>query len=368
MRAAVRTLAAGQSIEFLTTLSATGTTSISLTGNAFAQQIEGNAGTNTLDGGGGADTMVGFAGSDTYKVDNAGDVIVEAAGEGSDSVLSTVSYTLAAGQSIETFSAADAAATTAINLSGNELAQRINGNAGDNILDGGAGNDTLYGLGGNDTYRVDAAGDEVNESAGQGFDTVIASASYVLKFGSEVELVKTSNALATTAIDLTGNSTAQRIEGNAGVNILTGASGADTLFGGGASDTLDLGSGTDKDVVLYTSVGESTGAARDVVLNLDLNGEDRIDLASIPTSVQSNVTVGNLSTATFDADLAAAIGAGQLSANGAVLFDPNGGDLNVAGHLFLVIDANGVAGYQAGADYVVEVVNMNGALDLTDFF
>ena len=89
---------------------------------------------------------------DTYIVDNAVDVVLEAANEGADTLNASVSYVLAAGQSVETMRTVNAAATTAMNLTGNELGNTIIGNAGNNILVGGGDVDTLQGMASNDSY------------------------------------------------------------------------------------------------------------------------------------------------------------------------------------------------------------------------
>jgi len=84
-------------------------------------------------------------------------VVVELAGEGSDRVFASTSYTLAAGMSVEKLTTTNNAGTAAIDLTGNNLANTIYGNEGANVIDGKGGSDFLFGLGGADTFAFTTA-------------------------------------------------------------------------------------------------------------------------------------------------------------------------------------------------------------------
>jgi serralysin len=209
-----------------------------LSGGGGIDGLVGLGGNDTLDGGSGADYMVGGQGDDIYMVDNPGDSVVEAIGEGSDQVYTSVSYNLAAGTSVEVLSTNVASATTAINLTGNELDQALLGNAGANILNGGGGIDSMAGGAGNDIYIVDNAADSIVEAPGGGTDQVYTSTSYALAVGVSAEVLSVTDYAPTMAIDLTGNELGQQLFGNAGANVLNGGGGIDALFGFGGADTF----------------------------------------------------------------------------------------------------------------------------------
>ncbi|HEY5712574.1 MAG TPA: calcium-binding protein [Allosphingosinicella sp.] len=287
-------LGTGVSIELLTTGWIAGTAAIDFTGNALAHQIWGNDGVNILNGSGGNDelfgfggndTLIGGTGNDTMFIDSAGDIVVEAAGEGYDTLAAGLSYTLGAGVEIELITTGFIGGMVTIDFTGNEFANQIWGNGAGNSLNGGGGNDALFGFGGNDilvggtgadllaggtgndSMFVDDAGDIILEAAGEGFDVVAAGVTYALGTGAEVELLTTGFIAGTAAIDFTGNEFANQIWGNDGVNILNGGGGNDALFGFGGNDTLNGGAGDD--TMFVDNVGdiivEAAGQGNDTV-------------------------------------------------------------------------------------------------------
>jgi Ca2+-binding RTX toxin-like protein len=259
-----------------------------LLGNAGADRIEGRLGNDTLNGGLGADAMLGGLGNDAYLVDDSGDVVTEAAGEGTDGVSSSISYTLT--DNVENL----VLTGSALNGTGNALDNAITGDSLGNVLLGGLGNDTLTGLGGDDTldggagadsmiggtgndlYFVDNAGDSVVELGGEGTDTVSSSISYTL--GDNVEnLILTGS-----ASDGTGNSLNNLLTGNALSNHLDGGAGNDRLIGGDGVDFFTGGAGNDIFVgeINATKVASKDGpVSLDVVL--DFAKGDIIDLSGI---------------------------------------------------------------------------------------
>jgi hypothetical protein len=135
-----------------------------LTGNSGNNVLSGGAGNDTLNGGAGIDTLIGGTGNDIYVVDTITDVITENAGQGTDTIQSSVTFSLAALPNIENLTLTGA---TAINGTGN---------SGNNVLTGNTGNNTLTGGGGSDTFNGGAGADILTGSAG-GVNT------YVFQFG-----------------------------------------------------------------------------------------------------------------------------------------------------------------------------------------
>lgn len=242
-----------------------------ISAGAGNDSLSGGDGRDRLDGGTGLDSMAGGNDNDSYTVDNIGDKVIELAGGGSDTVFSSVNWTL--GSNVEHLNLAG----SALNGTGNALANSITGNAaankvaggdgndwlkggdGNDTLSGGAGNDkldgglygsagvvdgsfgadSLYGGTGNDTYYVWDASDKVIESTGAGTDQVFSFYGFTL--GANVENLRLTGGSGTGK----GNDLNNRITSGGGTHKLVGLGADDTLVATGFNDTLEGGAGND---------------------------------------------------------------------------------------------------------------------------
>jgi Ca2+-binding RTX toxin-like protein len=196
---------------------------------------------------GGANQLYGGSGNDSYSIDNGGDVVIENASEGSDTVYATVHFRLPANvENLVLQGSAD------LQGYGNSLSNAIYGNSGSNLLDGDAGADGMFGGAGNDVYYVDNGGDAVVENPGEGNDAVFSTAH--LRLAANVEILVLQG-----SADLQGygNSLANAIYGNSGSNLIDGAGGADTMFGGAGNDVYVVDDAGD---LVSENPGEGTDA------------------------------------------------------------------------------------------------------------
>ena len=248
--------------------------------------------------------MAGGADNDIYVVDDAGDQVVEGAGQGTDRIRTTLlSYSLAGLSEVENLAFigigdfAGTGSTASNRITGGAGNDTLIGGAGADVLDGGLGADSMAGGADNDTFVVDDAGDMVVEQADGGYDRVLASISRTL--GVELERLSLTG---TADLNGTGNALANRLDGNAGANTLDGRAGNDTLYGGAGADTLLGGAGADvldggadadfltggtlNDVFRFVR-GQAQG---DVVMDFAGNGSaagDRLEFRGYGTAAQS---------------------------------------------------------------------------------
>jgi Ca2+-binding RTX toxin-like protein len=207
--------------------------------------INGTFANDTLASTGINDVLVGGAGKDIYQVLHTGVKITEKAGEGVDTITTTLDTLVLTTSNSANVENLTYTGTGAFNGTGNDLSNKITGGTGADILTGGKGKDTLIGGEGDDTYSVDSITDKIIEgtAVADGVDTIVSSVTYVLP--ANVENLTLFDGSGAKAINGTGNDLDNTITGNKLANVLDGGSaGDDTLDGGLGNDTYIVNSNT----------------------------------------------------------------------------------------------------------------------------
>ncbi|MDC8757865.1 beta strand repeat-containing protein [Janthinobacterium fluminis] len=211
---------------------------------AAAQRFVGTANADVLNGSAGADVLEGLGGDDTYYVNHSGDVIVELADGGRDTVYTSVNYTVADNVENVHISAAGLTVTGSASTS-NVFHVDV---AGGNVLDGaGTGNSANYaGSATGVTATIAAVNGPLTARAGS--DVLANFASVV---GSKFNDVLTGNEIRNALVGGLGNDI---LQGGKGDDLLIGALGDDTyLFarGDGADTISDVDEASSHDVVSF---------------------------------------------------------------------------------------------------------------------
>jgi Ca2+-binding RTX toxin-like protein len=319
-----------------------------LQGSNGNNYLNGGSGNDTLNGGAGIDTLMGGVENDIYIVDSATDIIIELANQGTDTIQSSVTFSLLNLANIENLTLTG---TAAINGTGNAGNNILTGNSANNILDGKTGADTLIGGLGNDSYLVENVGDQVIETSNLAteIDSVYSIISYTL--GANLENL---NLLGNTAINGMGNTRNNTIIGNINNNTLNGDSGNDILTGGGGQDILTGGTGSDKFV--YKNLADSLLNNNDRIT--DFNASIGNDLFLVTNSRLGFVNVGTV-TSLDTAGISAKLTNAQFGASYAAQF-------SFGTRTFIAIN-DATAGFSPTNDAIIEVTGLTGTLTTTNF-
>ena len=218
--------------------------------------IDALGGNDFINGGSGSDTMRGGAGNDTYVVDNTADVVIENPNEGTDTVQSSVSFSLS--NNVEHLTLTGA---SNLNGAGNALDNLISGNDGRNVLTGLAGADTLSGGAGRDTLIGGAEADTL--TGGSGSDRFVFTAvsdSRVASPDTIIDFIQGEDVIDFSSIDANSSRRGEQ------------------AFAFGGENPVANG-------VNWFESGENT------VVQADVDGDANADLQIILTGVNHNLTV-----------------------------------------------------------------------------
>lgn len=242
------------------------------------------------------------------------------------------------------------------------------------ILDGGPGTAKVI-FNGDYAGGIDLTKDSIANVSSLEFDgshdyTVTAHKGFSSAvFGTSLIFLSTGDVTFQGGADSGGYSVYARtaasahLTGGSGNDFLTGGPGHDVLSGGGGQDILEGGYGADKlsggagtDGFRYEFASDSNQVdGYDTITSFNWNHDDFV-LPFLPTAIDPTEYAANLG------DLEASFDASSLSPHAMAI-----AEVGRSHAQFLVIDGNGVAGYQAGQDFLISLNNSVGAPTLAAF-
>lgn len=267
-------------------------------GGEGGDTLIGYEGADILNGGTGvANTLIGGLGDDSYVSNAVGDTLIELAGEGYDTVsTSLATYTLRDNfEELVFIRPVDVVGT------GNASGNLIRGNVGNDVLSGLAGNDTLVGHEGDDVLRGGVGVDVLD--GGSGSDTAdysLAAGGVLVNLGGGYvandgdggtdTLSSIENAIGSAFNDtLVGGNGRNVLNGGLGADILVGQDGDDLLIGGGgAANNMQGWNGDDTYRVSAAgdTVFEEAGRGYDTV-------ETTLSVYMLPNDIEALVYIGS---------------------------------------------------------------------------
>jgi hypothetical protein len=264
-----------------------------------------------------------------------------------------------------TFNGAAAGATSTLTITGGDGNDVLTGGAADDVFDlSHGGNDTVSGGAGDDSTLLGGAlttDDRID--GGTGFNSVSLTGDTTVVLGAttmvdiqQVALgggasynITTNDATVASGSSLTVNASQLGTGDTLTFNGAAETNGVFDILSGAGSDEFTGGAGADS--FIYDNGIALSAATRDIIHAFDF-ANDKVQFHTV-TAIAAAVNAGSVNAATIDANIASILNATNLPAHEAVLLTPQSG--NLQGHVFLVVDGNGTAGYQAGSDLVVEL-------------
>ncbi len=279
------------------------TSALTVQGSSGVNIITTGSGNDTIDGGGGADIIVAGGGDDT--VSYRGTEFSIDGGTGTNTLLLRAATTVNLGNADQTLG--DLVTVTNFqNVDASQLVAgvSITGSAGTNVLTGGSGNDTIDGAGGADVIAAGAGADtvtyngtEASIDGGSGSDTLVMAVSggttavnFAVAAGTDQTIGDVVGVTNFENVDASALSTALTVTGSSSANVITTGSGNDTIDGGGGADVIAAGAGNDSVVYRGSEVSIDGGSGTNTLV---MNVATTINLGNIDQSTGDVTAITN---------------------------------------------------------------------------